>query len=246
MITKAQRSKLRRKVKIGAGVTLVISALIALAIILVPQQMQKLAAEPTEGRLDDVVVANAQTAVKRIDWDYWLSVNSNIVAWVTIPGTPIDYPIVQAPVDNPQYYLTHDVYNAYNQYGCLYVDANCSMDSLNVVIFGHSMGAFETSMFTTLPKYLDAGYLNNHSQVIIQTPTENFLLSVRAASNVNPYGYDKGMALSAVGGLRLYFEELWNSADTRTPESGSASLSQLFTLITCNNYGASRAVVYVG
>jgi sortase B len=246
MKTEVREAKLWRKVKIGAGITLVISALIALAIILVPQQIQKQTAEPTEGRLDDLVVADVQTEVQVIDWDYWLSVNSNIVAWITIPDTPIDYPVVQAPADNPQYYLYHDVYGNYNQYGCLYVDADCSIDALNVVIFGHNMGYFETSMFSTLPKYLDTGYFSDHSKVIIQTPIANKALTVRAASNVSPYGYDKGMAFSNVDGLRLYYEELWNSATARTPEPNSESLMQLFTLITCNNNGSSRAVIYVG
>jgi SrtB family sortase len=246
MKMEVRKAKLWRKVKIGAGIALVISALIALAIILVPQQIQKLAAASTEGRLDDLVVADVQTEIQGIDWDYWLSINSTIVAWITIPDTPIDYPIVQAPADNPQFYLYHDIYNNYNQYGCLYVDADCSIDSLNVVIFGHNMGYLETSMFSTLPKYLDAGYFNDHSTVIIQTPAENRALTVRAASNVNPYGYDKGMAFSNVDGLRLYYGELWNSATVRTPEPNPESLNQLFTLITCNNNGSSRAVIYVG
>jgi sortase B len=246
MKTEAKRSSCWRKVKIGAGITLVFSALITLAIILVPQQAQKSASQPTEGRLEKLVIDGTATEVQGIDWDYWLSVNGNIVAWITIPETPIDYPIVQAPPDYPQYYLTHDVYNDYNQYGCLYIDADCSIENLNVLIFGHNMGYWETSMFSTLPKYLDTGYFNDHSTVIIQTQTEHKSLTVRAASNVNPYGYDKGMAFSNVDGLRLYYEELWGSAATRTSEPGSDSVSQLFTLITCNNNGSSRAVICVG
>lgn len=53
-----------------------------------------------------------------VDWDYWRSVNPDVIGWVTVPGTNIDSPIVQAHSDDPEYYLHHDVYRKYNVYGC--------------------------------------------------------------------------------------------------------------------------------
>lgn len=40
-----------------------------------------------------------------VDWDYWKSVNPDVIGWVTVPGTNIDSPIVQAHSDDPEYYL---------------------------------------------------------------------------------------------------------------------------------------------
>ena len=48
-----------------------------------------------------------------VDWEFWLSVNPDIVAWVSVPGTDIDYPVVQASADDPTFYLDHDVYRGW-------------------------------------------------------------------------------------------------------------------------------------
>lgn len=56
-----------------------------------------------------------------VDWEYWKSVNPDVIAWVTVPGTNIDSPIVQAHSSDPEYYLHHDVYGKYNVYGCPYL-----------------------------------------------------------------------------------------------------------------------------
>ena len=54
-----------------------------------------------------------------VDWEYWLSVNPDIVAWVSVPGTGIDYPVVQASAVDPTFYLDHDVYRGWNPYRCV-------------------------------------------------------------------------------------------------------------------------------
>jgi sortase B len=244
MIKATSSKKLWRKIKIGVGIVIAISALIASLAILLPQQAQRLAAQPTEGRLDDTAVPDAD--ILGIDWNYWQEVNSDIAAWITIPNTPIDYPIVQASADNPQYYLTHDIYKNYNIYGCLYIDNSMDIESLNVVIFGHNMGSFDNAMFSTLTNYLYGNYLAEHLTVIIQTPESNRTLSVRAATSVSPYGYDKGDCFSNVDGLRLYYESIWQDATAKCDEADVQSIAQLFTLITCDENGYRRAAVYVG
>ncbi len=88
-----------------------------------------------------------------VDWDYWLSVNPDIVAWVSVPGTEIDYPVVQASADDPTFYLDHDVYHGWNPYGCPYLDAGCAergIDSPLALMFAHHMN--DGSMFLGVRK----------------------------------------------------------------------------------------------
>ena len=68
----------------------------------------------------------ASDGAPTVDWEFWLSVNPDIVAWVSVPGTDIDYPVVQASADDPTFYLDHDVYRCWNPYGCPYLDAGCA------------------------------------------------------------------------------------------------------------------------
>lgn len=120
-----------------------------------------------------------------VDWDYWLSVNPDIVGWITIPGTPVDYPIVQAPASNPQYYLTHDVFGKWSYMGCPYLDAQCCENGLeespNAVVFGHNLGYGDLSMFAAIADYLDAGFAESHKDILLQTPHRKMRFEARGA-----------------------------------------------------------------
>jgi sortase B len=236
----------------GAGVAVAISALVAICLVVLSHEAQRAASKPTAGRTQTPIVVQAEEPgaepleVSGIDWGYWQGVNPDIVAWITIPGTPIDYPIAQAPSSDPTHYLSYDAYNDYNIYGCPYVDAGCSIDSPNVIVFAHNMGYYDEAMFTTLTDYLDPAYMAEHSTVIIQTPDAVYTLKVRAAKEVSPYGYEKRTAFSSVEGLRQFYLEVWQGADARSTAPDADEVNQLFTLITCDKGGAVRAVVYVG
>jgi sortase B len=250
-MTAARSSRIvRRYAFAGAGIAVAISALVAICLIVVPHEAQRISSRPMEGRLTDrpapVATGDGQEEVPGIDWDYWQSVNPDIVGWITIPETPIDYPIVQAHPENPAHYLNHDAYGNYNIYGCPYVDAGCTMQSPNVIIFAHNMGSGEDAMFTTLTDYLDPTYLEAHQQVIIQTPDGASDLKARAAESVSPYGFEKRVAFSSVEGLREFYLEVWDGADSRCAEPNVEEVSQLFTLITCDKGGSARTVVYAG
>jgi sortase B len=120
-----------------------------------------------------------------VDWEYWVSVNPDVVAWVTVPGTNIDYPIVQAQTEAPQFYLTHDVYSNYNIYGVPYVDSECAdgLRSLNVYIYGHHMD--DGAMFSTFAKYIDAEFAQSNACILLQTPSEKRVLKVRFSRVIN-------------------------------------------------------------
>ena len=119
-----------------------------------------------------------------VDWDYWLAINPDIVGWISIPETEINYPVVHAPQSNPYYYLTHDVFGNWNYLGCIYLDAQCDesfASNLNAVLFGHNLGFGDSSMFATLTKYLDESYAKKHSKVFIQTPQEQYCYTIVGA-----------------------------------------------------------------
>ena len=78
--------------------------------------------------------------------------NSDMVGWIRIDGTDIDYPVVQR-VDEPNYYLKHDFAGRYTDYGCPFMQADCDAlaPSDNLIIYGHNMK--DGSMFADLAKY---------------------------------------------------------------------------------------------
>ena len=90
----------------------------------------------------------------------------DVYAWITIPGTRIDYPIVQHPSDNG-YYLNHTVDGRKRIEGAIYTENYNSKDfsDPNTLIYGHNMK--NGSMFKGLHKYKDRKFMEEHDEVLI-------------------------------------------------------------------------------
>ena len=118
--------------------------------------------------------------MKLIDVDFsdLKEVNTDIVGWIQVNGTNINYPYVQT--DNNTYYLTHDLDHNYNTAGWVFLDYRNRPDfsDSNTIIYAH--GRYDKTMFGTLRNALTNGWLNDTNNYIfkISTPTENSLWQV--------------------------------------------------------------------
>lgn len=94
-------------------------------------------------------------------------VNEDIIGWIRIDGTPVDYPVVQTK-DNA-YYLTHNIEKNENKHGALFLDYRCDPVLLtgNNIIYGHHMK--DGSMFASLVNYKAESYLINHPIIELAT-----------------------------------------------------------------------------
>ena len=97
--------------------------------------------------------------------------NSDIVGWIRIDDTLINYPVMQSPQE-PNFYLKHGFDKAYTDYGCPYVQENCDMElpSDNIIIYGHHMN--DGSMFAGLMKFKDKSFWEKHKTVSFDTLTD--------------------------------------------------------------------------
>ena len=90
-----------------------------------------------------------------INWDELLKINDEIIGWIQINETQIDYPVLWCKDDdiNGQYYLNHNYKKEYDSYGCIFLDYRCKkgIDSKNIVLHGHHMN--DGSMFGNLMNY---------------------------------------------------------------------------------------------
>lgn len=91
--------------------------------------------------------------------------NSDLIGWIRIEGTGIDYPVMQTP-DDPEYYLYRDFNKEYSASGTPFMDAACiavkqqSPITWNWIIYGHNM-KFGT-MFHDLQKYDSKEFWEKH------------------------------------------------------------------------------------
>lgn len=117
---------------------------------------------------------------RQIDWD---SLPDAVVAWVEVPGTSIDEPIVQATPDAPNAYLYEDALGQ-GAYGTPYIDCECSLNSPFVMVYGHHMS--DGSAFADFASFIDEAYAREHKRLIVYERTgEIHDLDVVAVDIVN-------------------------------------------------------------
>lgn len=142
-----------------AAIVIAIVCFVAAAAILIGLFLMQQAANPDPSPNNPDNSETNTDEFPDVDWVYWQSVNPDVIGWVTVPGTNIDSPIVQAHEDDPDYYLHHDVYKNYNVYGCPYLDAGCislGLEAPNCVIFGHHMN--DGTVFSAFASYSEPAF----------------------------------------------------------------------------------------
>ena len=94
--------------------------------------------------------------------------NPDMKAWIQIPDTKIDYPVMWTPKDE-NYYLYKDFEGKENKNGCLILDTDSCLDPLttNLIIHGHNMKS--GAMFGDLTDYEDEDYYQKHPRIILYT-----------------------------------------------------------------------------
>lgn len=97
-------------------------------------------------------------------------INNDIVGWIKIENTNIDYPIMQTK-ERPNYYLRRNFYKQYSILGTPYIAENCNIEnSDNLIIYGHHING--NKMFGELENYKSKEYYNNHKNIKFYTMKE--------------------------------------------------------------------------
>ena len=91
----------------------------------------------------------------------------DIKAWLTIPGTVVDYPVLQSDDTDPEHYLRRNYDGKWRMAGSLFFQYDCTPQSRNKVIFGHNMN--DGTMFGVLEKLADQEFCERHSTVLLET-----------------------------------------------------------------------------
>lgn len=112
---------------------------------------------------------------QEIDFDTLKSINSDVCGWIKLDGTVIDYPILKANQQKPNYYLEHDINGNDSINGEIFVDSyNNSLESdyydLSDItaIHGHHMASGQ--MFDAIANFDNQSFYDDHKYAVIYTP----------------------------------------------------------------------------
>ena len=125
-------------------------------------------AQTGESETTDVLRTEEETVLAEYD-ELYLQ-NTDMVGWLSIAGTNINYPVMQT-TNNPNYYLKHNFEKEYSDLGTPYVQENCDLlTSDNLVIYGHHIKG--QKMFGALENYKNKDFYEEHKTIRFDTLTK--------------------------------------------------------------------------
>ncbi len=148
--------------------------------------------EPTAEKQSDVIIPNESSNATEPSQqpthsvDELLGMNKECYAWISIKDTRISYPVMHTPSE-PDKYLNKNFYGQTSSSGVPYMDARCSDNSDNKIIFGHHMNY--GSMFSDLCNYTRRMYRDSHQDIVLETHKEREVYKVFAVLRVKADDY---------------------------------------------------------
>ena len=188
--------------------------------------------------------ADSDDAEEELSLDQLFELNPDTFGWVSIRNTRLDYPVMHTP-DDPEKYLRKSFYGAYADSGVPILEAQCSADSANLIIYGHNMKS--GSMFHALEGYLDAAYFAAHPTISLTTAKGETLYDVMAVLHFQVTS-DTLAAYYAIPATAEQFETYVGNvraASVYDTHINAEWGTQLLTLSTCDNVTDDGRIVVV-
>ena len=180
-----------------------------------------------------------------IDLEACLAQNKDFVAWLSIPGTVISYPVVRS--DDSAYYLSHLFNGKKSKLGCLFSlkSSDYRKPSQNIAIYGHHL-SHSDAMFSTLIDYKQEAYYAEHSVITLDSIYGRRSYRIFAVLNMKVSDWDPAAASFGSGKAFLQFV---NRAKRKALYSTGVEVKEddhILTLITCDrSYGGASGRLIV-
>ncbi|MBQ9041219.1 MAG: class B sortase [Eggerthellaceae bacterium] len=191
--------------------------------------------------------AVSNVAELHVDWDALRAVNEDTVAWLYVPNSNINYPVVRGS-DN-EYYLTHDFDGAQGwlaNYGAVFMDCRNNPDWSDDAYFmyGHHMN--DGSMFADVAAMTDQQRFDECRTMYLLSPSGNFKLRTFALVHAAADDPLVQVAFATPEDMTAYVQDKINRSVVEPGTLPKASkMTKAFALATCDNlYSDGRYVLY--
>jgi len=142
--------------------------------------------------------------------------NPHLAGWIRIPGTAVDYPVLQSPDSDWNFYLNRNFYREHDLHGIPYIwpQHNIAEDDL-IFIFGHNMR--NGSRFADVAKYIDQAFFERHPVIMFDTLYAEgryeiaFVFQVFVVEHVNQYYYHQETGIADRTEFPYTFVTAWET-----------------------------------
>lgn len=195
----------------------------------------------------------SQTDVVRvdnpIDFKELQDTNVDIYAWLKVPNTAIDYPVLQSYDTDDGFYLDHNIYRNYEFAGSLYTEMKNKKDfsDPNTVIYGHDM--LNGTMFQNLHYFENSDFFDENQYMYVYTTGHILTYEIFAA-----YIYDNRHILNSFDFsdkdvVKEYFDSCLNPRSMYANVRDGVTLGtddKILTLSTCVGYDSGSRYLVQG
>lgn len=124
--------------------------------------------------IDEVMTEDTTTEDRNLDWNKLTMKNKDVIGWIKIEGTNIDYPILKDT--DKLYYLKHSIDGEYSKSGSIFTLNTNPFKEKETTIYGHNMR--NSLMFSQLDQYMKKDFFKNHRVFEIYTENQNYKATI--------------------------------------------------------------------
>lgn len=181
-----------------------------------------------------------RAAQSAVDLSAYLAQNSDFIAWLRIPGTNVDYPVVQT--DDPDDYLNHTFSGKPSVVGTLFslADADYAAPGRNIAVYGHHLRSSGEKMFTSLMRYKNPDFYEDNQTIVLDSLYRHSEYTIFAVVNMKAGDWEPSRTTFSGDAAFMAFVNRANSESLYDTGVEVGADDHILTLITCDRSYAGK------
>ena len=169
-----------------------------------------------------------------------LAQNDDFIAWIRIPGTNVDYPVVWT--DDAEHYLHHTFTGKQGAAGTLFslMKTDYSIPSRNIAIYGHHLKSTGEKMFTSLMRYKNPDFYEDNKTVMLDSLYRHSEYTIFAVMNMKVGDWEPSRTTFSGDAAFMAFVNRANSESLYDTGVEVGADDHILTLITCDRSYAGK------
>lgn len=173
-----------------------------------------------------------------VDFSKLKGINKDVVGWIVMEGTQVNYPIVQG--NNNSYYLNHSYEKKYSSFGSIFLDYSSSSNFFdrNSFIYGHHTR--NGSMFGELKKYMNKDFFKEHPSFYLYTPDGNYQADIFSVYTADALSDSYNQSFASSEDFKLYIDLIKRKSRFTIDVDVNYESDKIISLYSCSHEGRSE------